>query len=376
MARTTRKNPLTRSERLRIIAAAIAAVLLLSAAGACWYFRDRLFRPGTAVVSAAQTRTQASFDFEPGSGQSFAAVGKLLAVVTNSGYALCSPDGTALCSESASLRSPAVVAASDYAAFFDMDGQTLYFADADGSLSSYDCGGSLVSVRCSASGHLAVVSRQAGWRALVTVLDPDHEPVYRWYSSDSYVLSASVSPDGRRLAVLCPGGSGSEVKLFLLTSEDPLAAFSVSDTILLDACWLGSDRLCALSATGALFFGTDGQWVGAYDLGGRYLTLYDAGSRFVCLALSPYRSGSDATVVTLDGDGKELSATECAGEILSLDASGSEFLILNTGSAVLYGANGSKRGTLSDVSGFKQALIRSRGEALLLAAGFAEVYKF
>ncbi len=376
MARTTRKNPLSRSERLRIAAAAVAAILLLSAAGATWYFRDRLFGRGTAVISAAQASTQAAFDFEPGSGQCFAAVGKLLAAATNSGYALLSPDGTPLCAESAPLGSPAVVSCSDYAAFFDLEGQTLYFADADGRLSSHDCGGGIVSVRCSASGHLAVVSRQAGWRALVTVFNRAHEPVYRWYSSENYVLSAHVSPDGRKLAVLCPGSGGSEVKFFSLASEDPLAAFSVSDTVLLDLCWLGSDRLCAVSSAGAVFFGADGQWAGAYDFGGRYLTMYDAGSSFVCFALSPYRSGSGASVAAVSGDGKELSATECAGELLSLDAAGSEFLILDTGSVVLYGANGAKRGTLSDVSGFKQALIRNRGEALLLAAGFAEVYKF
>lgn len=376
MAHTTSREPLSRSERLRIAAAAVLAVLLLAAAAATWYFRDRLFGAGGRELSAASAQTEAGYSFEPGSGQCFAAVGRLLAVGSNSGCALLLPNGDTAASQSASLADPAVVSCADYAAFFDTEGQTLYFADADGSLSQYDCGGAIVSVRCSASGHLAVVSREAGYRALVTVLNAAHEEVYRWYSSESYVLAAHVSPDGRKLAVLCPGEKGSQVKFFSLVSETQLSAFSVSDTVLLELCWLSGDRLCAFCADRAVFFTAGGEWAGAYDFAGRYLTLYAAGSNFVCFALSPYRSGSGATVVSVDSSGKELSSTTFAGEILSLDAAGNEFLVFDTANAVLFGANGAKKGTLSDVSGFKKALIRTKGEALLVAAGFAEVYKF
>lgn len=376
MAQTSKGDRLSRRERIRVAVGAAIAILLLMGAVACWYFRDALFPPAGATLSAAQTQAEIGYDFEPGANQCFAAVGKLLAVGSSSGYELLSPDGAALVSQSASLTAPAVVSCADYAAFFDSDGQTLYFADADGTTAQYDCGGDIISVRCSMSGHVAVVSREAGWRALVTVLDGSHEVVYRWYSSERYVLSAHISPDGRRLAVLCPGTDGSEVKFFSLTSETQLAAFSVSDTVLLDLCWLSGDRLCAFSAENAVFFSPGGEWVGAYDFAGRYLTMYDAGSGFVCFALSPYRSGSGASVVTVDTSGRELSTTQYAGEILSIDASGGELLVLDTSSAVLCASTGSKRGTLSDVSGFKKALIRNKGEALLVAAGFAEVYKF
>lgn len=376
MARTTKRKPLSRSERLRIFVSSIAAVAMLAAAAAMWYFRDSLFSGEGSTLSAAQTQTQATYSFDPGNNPCYAMVGKLLAVGTNSGYSLLSPDGTAISSQNASLDSPAVVSCADYAAFFDTDGQTLYFLGADGSASQYDCGGNILSVRCGTSGHLAAVSRQAGYRAVVTVLNPAHEPIYRWYSSENYVLSAHVSPDGRKLAVLCLTTGGSEVKFFSLASDTQLAAFSVSDTILLDICWLSGEKLGAVSADRAVFFTSGGEWAGAYDFAGRYLTAYDAGSSFLCFALSPYRSGSGATVVTVDPSGKELSSTEYAGEILSIDAAGNEFLVLDTACATLYGTNGAKRGTLSDVGGFKQALIRNKGEALLVAAGFAEVYKF
>lgn len=374
MARTSKRKPLSRGERIRIILSAFVAAALLTAAAAMWYF-NRFSADGN-TLSAAQTQTQAAYSFDPGSNPCYATVGKLLAVGTSSGYSLLSPDGTTLSAQSASLASPAVVSCSDYAAFFDTDGQTLYFLGADGSVSQYDCGGSIVSVRCGTSGHLAVVSRQAGWRAMVAVLNPSHQEIYRWYSSESYVLAAQTSPDGRKLAVLCLTSGGSEVKFFSLAGETQLAAFSVSDTVLLDLCWLSGDKLGAFCADRAVFFTSGGEWAGAYDFAGRYLTLYSSGSGFVCFALSPYRSGSGATVVAVDSSGKELSSTEYAGEILSVDAAGNEFLVLDTVCATLYGTNGSKRGTLSDVGGFKQALIRNKGEALLVAAGFAEVYKF
>lgn len=373
MAHTSKQKPLTRGERIRIAAGCAAGALLLAGAAAFWFFR---VRRDASVLSTADSQAQAVYDFDPGSSACYAAVGKLLAVGTGSGFSLLSPDGETLCSQSAALDDPAVVSCSDYAVFFDTGGQTLYIADADGSVSQYDCGGAIVSVRCAESGHLAVVSRLSGWRAAVTVLNAAHQEVYRWYSADHYVLSAQTSPDGRKLAVLCLDDTGSEVKIFSLTSETQQAAFAVSDTILLELGWLSGERLGAFCADSAVFFTAGGEWAGAYDFAGRYLTAYDWGGSFLCLALSPYRSGSGASVVTLDDSGKELSSTLFTGDILSIDAAGSEFLVLDTTSAVLYSASGVRRGTLSDTSGFKQALIRSKGEALLIAAGFAEVYKF
>ena len=376
MANMQEKKPLTHAERIRIAVAAAFALLLLGAAAATWYFRDELFGAQEHILSVGQTESRLAYSYEPGAGQCFAMAGKNLAAVTGSGFSLFGPDGTLLGSTVTALQTPTVDGCAAYAAVFDQGGQSLWFADADGSITSRTAAGDILCLHCSPSGHAALVTREAGYKAVVTVLDSDHSEVWRWYCSTAYVVSARVSPDGRMVAILCLDSEGSEVRLFSLASETQQAAFSVSATVCADLHWFSAERICVYSAERVQFFSADGVWSATYDFAENYPIFCKAADSFLCLALSPYRSGSVSTVVALDSSGREIAAIDEKQEILSLDAANGEILIFDTAGAAMYSSTGVLRGRLADVTGFRSALIRNKGEALLLASGFAEVYKF
>ena len=236
--------------------------------------------------------------------------------------------------------------------------------------------GTIFSASVSSGGYLTVTTESAGYRGLITVYNTSLEPVYQWFSSSAWVISAEVSPDNRSLAVVSYTPAGSEVRLFDLNKNEQISAFSVTDTILLDTHWFSAGQLCAFSADKAFFFDDRGAWENTYDFKEKFLIDCSYGDGFVIFALSPYRAGTTSTLVSCDTGGKELGTAELQSELVSLEANGTEVLALCPDSARLYTGSLVEKGSLTGLVGFKHGLLRSRGEALLISSGYAEVHTF
>lgn len=355
----------------------VAAAVLLAATVVVWLYRDS-FSPDGMILSADNAAVaREEYVFDAGSGQAFAAAGHGLAVANASGFELLDGEGTAVTSMVMQMENPAAAGCGEFAVFYDLGGRRLAVARFDSTVEELSIDGDILSATVSDSGYIVVTTKQTGYRALVRVYDPNLDPVYEWYSSSAWVISGAVSPDGRKLAVLSYTASGSEVRFFSLSREEQQAVFSVEDTILLDLHWFSSSRLCALSSQQVLFFDDDGQWQNTYAFAGQYLIGYTFDtSNCVAFALSPYRAGTTASLVSLDSTGAELGTAQVNSELVCLTASDLEIMALCSDGAVLYTDSLSEKGRLTGLPGFKYGLLRSRGEALLIASNYAEVYTF
>lgn len=355
-----------------------SAILLFAASIIIWACRDR-FDPDSFIVLSADKVAVAKeeYVFDAGSAQVFAVAGHGLAAATSSGFELMDGDGTVAVSYLYRMESPAIAAGSDFAVFYDLGGTSIAVASYSGSIQEIEPAGNIISVTVSEGGCIAVTTDCTGYRALVTVYNTDCDPIYEWYSSSAWIISGEVSPDNRSLAVLSYTASGSEVRFFDLSKTEQQAAFSVSDTVLLDVHWFSSTQLCAYSTTQAIFFNSRGQWSSTYSFESQYLiNCAFGGDNCVTFALSPYRAGTTSGLVSLDASGKVLGKTNIQGEIISLTASGSEILVLCPDGAILLSSSLSEKGQLAGLTGFKYGLLRSRGEALLVSSNYAEVYTF
>ena len=368
---------LSHRDAVSAMIALVAALVLLAATVVIWVYRDSFSPDGMILSTETAASPQDEYVFDAGSGEAFAAAGKGLAVANGSGLELLDGEGTPVTSKLMQMERPVAAGCDDYAVFYDLGGTRLAVARFDGTVQELAVRGDILSATVSETGYLAVTTEYTGYRALVTVYDPTMTPVYEWYSSSAWVISAVVSPDGRKLAVLSYTASGSEVRFFSLTREEQLAYFAVANTVMLDVHWFSSDQLCAISSEEAFFFNADGQWKNTYTFSGQYLVGYTFdGGNCAAFALSPYRAGTTATLVSLDPTGDELGTAEIHSEIVCLSASNLEIMVLCSDGAILYNSTLSEKGRLNGLPGFKYGLLRSRGEALLIASNYAEVYTF
>ena len=355
-----------------------AAIILFAACILIWLYRDRFDTDSLVILSTEKVAVaKEEYVFDAGAGQVFSTAGSGLAAATSSGLVLMDASGDISVSYLFKMETPAIAAGDDFAVFYDLGGTAMAIASFDGSVTELTAPGTILSVTVSDGGYITATTDCTGYRGLVTVYDPQLEPVYEWYSSSAWVISGVVSPDNRQLAVLSYTASGSEVRFFQLSRTEQQAAFAVSDTVLLDVHWMSQNQLCAYSTEQAIFFSDKGQWNDTYSFDGLYLTgcTFD-GDGFAAFALSPYRAGSTARLVSLDNSGRVLGTADIMSEIVSLTASGTEVLVLCPDGAILLSGSLSEKGQLAGLTGFKYALLRSRGEALLVSANYAEVYTF
>ncbi|MCC8358030.1 MAG: DUF5711 family protein [Oscillospiraceae bacterium] len=353
-----------------------AALLLFAACIIIWLNENRFNTDDLTLSVSTAAVAEEEYIFDAGSGQVFAAVGDGLAVATSTGLELLDGDGNTVVSTITPMDSPAIAACDSFAVFYDLGGTAITVVDLKGSIETISPAGTIISLTVSEGGYVTVATEYTGYRALVEVYDSSLELVYQWYSSSAWVMSGLVSPDGRQLAVLSYTSSGSEVRLFSLSQSEQQAAFSVSETILLDVHWFSSNRLCALSAEQVIYFDGNGEWQNTYDFNGQYLTGYAFGDGFLTLALSPYRAGTSSVLVSLDSSGREQGQAELQSGIIWLNASDSEVIVLVSDSAILYSSSMTEKGRLTGLTGFKYAMLRSKGEVLLAASNYAEVYIF
>lgn len=375
---TPEEKLLSRQDFRKAAFSLFMAIVLFAACILIWLYRDRFNTDSLVILSSEKVAVaKEEYIFDAGAGQVFATAGNGLAAATSSGLELMDATGDISVSYLFKMETPAIAAGDDFAVFYDLGGTAMAVASFDGSVREMTAPGTILSVTVSDGGYVTVTTDCTGYRGLVTVYDPQLEAVYEWYSSSAWVISGEVSPDNRQLAVLSYTASGSEVRFFSLTSTEQKAAFSVSDTVLLDVHWMSGSQLCAYSTEQAIFFSDKGNWSDTYSFDGLYLTgcTFD-GEGFAAFALSPYRAGSTARLVSLDGGGRVLGTADIMSEIVSLTASGTEVIVLCPDGAILLSSSLQEKGQLAGLTGFKYALLRSRGEALLVSANYAEVYTF
>lgn len=364
----------------RIIAAA-ATLVIIAAAVTLFLYRDKLTSEGLRGLfggeSAAVDTSGAAYAYEAGSNEVFAAAGNGLAIASGSGMQLLDSDGYTVTKQIFSLSAPAVAASGVNCAFYDVGGTTLRVADFGGTITNLDSPEPIISVSVNDNGWLAVVTEERGHKGLVTVYDAELSPVYMWHSGSAYVLSARISPDNKSMAALTVNAEGGGVSIFSLSSEEPTAVFEARGELLIDLCYISQNRLCALSESRALFLDAKLEEQGSYDFAGRYLTDYNMdGNGFVALLLGKYRSGNAGTLVTLGQDGSLTGQLDIQRDLVSLSASGSRLLAYYSDELVLYSPELERQGSREDVVGLKGALLRDKGDCLLLSSYSAEVLKF
>lgn len=362
---------------LRSTLAMLTTIALVAAGLLAFIYRDYLTEEGLRGLFRDDPAAPAGepFTYENGSNQTFALAGDGLAVASGSGIQLLDSGGVEVFSQVTSMENPAVSASRSLALFYDLGGSTCVAALPGGEGKTVDAGKSIISGSVNDSGWFAVISEESGSRGLVRVFDSDCRELYRWYAGTGWPIKAEVSPDNRRLAVLCVTDEGSAIVFFRLDSVDEQARLTCPGKLLFDLRFMGNDRVCAIGEDMACFAGTDGEEISRYDFAGQYLTAYDFGSGFAALLISPYRTG-EGTLVTLDADGKTLGSIEPEGEIIALSAAERRLLAVTAGGLSLYSQALELQESTETLITAKTVLLRPRGDVLLLSSYFAQLFSF
>lgn len=281
--------------------------------------------------------------------------------------------GEKVIEQTVQMAQPILCAEGSYAVAYDAGGTELYLIHGQEVTHTYSPakGQGLLSARVNADGWLTVVEQATGYKASVTVYDPEFQPVVTENISSTFVTDAILSPDEDLLALVTLGED--------TTGFDCVVIFyNVSDGQERYRCVLGNDVVLDLD------WEKDALWVageyGAYCIQDgvlsancldktRFLQHFSLGGKgFAALFFSKYQGGSTGALTILSADGSQ-SSIGVNEEVLSVSAAGGYLAVLTGSELTIYQSDLSVYAVTENSEGARRVLMREDGSALLISTG-------
>ena len=324
------------------------------------------------------------YDYDADGTNHFAVLENHLVVLSETSLKVLSSDGETVWETSVNMSAPALSKGGAYAAAYDVGGTKVYILDAYGEVMTLDTErmeegeGRIIAVTMNEEDWLAVTMEKQKYKSCVQVYDPEMKLAFVFNSSRRFAMDACVMGDGERLAAVTLGQEDSRfvsnVVLYELTADEPLADYDIEDGLLIELCADG-DQIIALSDTSLTCADGKGNITGTYVYGDVYLREYDlAGDGFAALQLNRYQSGSIGQIITVGTDGTELGVLEVSEEILDISAAGRYLAVLYANRVVVYDPNLQVYASLTGIDQVRGVLMRPDGSVLLLSAESAQLF--
>ena len=354
-----RKRPELKPIWFAAVAVVLLAVVLIAALTDTTAF-DGLRRSVTyARAKKDETGCAQLYHYAADRTSCFASLDGSLAIVTNSQLLVMQEDGQVVCNETVKWTSCTVAGTGSLAAAYDIGGSDVYVLNAQGLVRKITCGGEILSVTLTREGRLAVTLNERGYKAAVEVYNEDGVKEFAFHSADSFLMTSSVSRDGKEMAAVTMGQSQG----------------SFTSSIVLYKLDRQEKRYCAVAEDSLHFIDQKGRAAASYSYDGGVLRRCSlGGDGYAAVLLGRYKVGSQLRLVTVNSDGKELGSLDLDGDVLSMSACGRYVAVLFADRLVIYNKNLKEYATLQGVSSAGDVLMRSDGSAVLAGSAAASVF--
>ena len=369
---------------LRLLAFLLTLVLLLGAVALVAY-RDRINLDAIKRYFTYRSLERSdsgqidAFQFDSSGRGGFSSLGDDLLVWSSAGIRLYSSSGVEYLNDALSLLHPMADIRDDAAVVYDAGGTTLRVYADRAQIFSLDAeqGHEILSARMGPGRTLAVVTRETGYKGVVTLYGNDFQPTMAIRISTRYVMDAIPSQDGKTIAVLTVGQSNN-------TFESTLALYDRAGNEAFAQCSLGNNAILDLSCSGGVFWAlgetglsivsTDGTANLTCDYGGAYLKDYSlGGDGYAALLLGKYRAGSSTTLTTVDTKGETIATLDLEDQILDLATSGRYVAVLTASTLTIYTKDLQVYETIDNTMGARNVVLRSDGTAYLASGETAQL---
>lgn len=243
------------------------------------------------------------------------------------------------------------------AAAYAEDGRSVVYSDGETISTDND----IICAKLSEKGFVALCTDEPGYMGSVTVYSPEKKPVYKWYCAKQSLVSAAVSPDAERLAVLTDEG----IRLFSLDSEKERGFFECAG--LRDVVWLG-ERVCGIGECGVYVCDDRGRISGKREFSGKINGKFGVLDKKLIIEVRGHASGGAGDVYILDA-GLDIKGRISPGaELWSLDCSDNCIALLTQNGVSVY--SDKARLLLSEKTpGAKTALLNANGKVIAVGGG-------
>jgi len=279
------------------------------------------------------------FNFDIGRERMFAYIDSSIAAVGTLGVIVVDPGGNEILRDSFRLSQPAVKSAGSNFIAFDIGGSSVRVYAGTQVVSLVDIDGTVVSASINKNGWYCVVTQEDGSsRGVVTVYNSTGSVVYRVRKGTGFVLSAELSDDSKRLAILNLTDNGSRISLYhdIDTEDEPFELFDRYGGLIIDIMYLPNGDVLAVTTKSLFIIDSSGEGKMLYTFADKRLGGYAHNNEFIVLHLFDYGVGHQGGLIALHTDGTILGEISINREIISMSAIDRSLVVLRSDKVLFY----------------------------------------
>lgn len=345
-----RKKLLKRSgdPRLRIVMrlrrltgwALAAAMLLFVLVNASLFSINTLRRTAASFSTGlAAEQTGDVIEYPSGDVVGVAALAEGLALADSDTLYIEKPGLTQL-TEQVSYTSPVLTSCGDYVLAFDRGGYGLTLASELAVSSRQTLESPIISASLGESGDYAVVTNESGYRSAVTVFSAAGKQRFKWSTPDHYFLSAALSPDGKRMAVIgvAQNGGTLESTLYIrdLASEEVAAQTALGTSVPLAVGYLKEGVVAVVGDHSVIVAGRGGEIKRTISYAADDLMAFAFGDGVLALCLRSFSGTARSELTLITPDGKSSEPLLLDEELQAIDFRGGRIALLTARGLLLY----------------------------------------
>jgi len=279
------------------------------------------------------------FNFDIGRERMFVHLDGSIAAAGTLGVMVIDTEGQETLRDSFRMSQPAIRNSGNHFIAFDIGGSAVRVYKDTQLTSLVETDGSVVSASINRNGWFCVVTQEGGSsRGVINVYNSAGSVVYRVHKFAGFVLTAEISPDNKKLAILNLTDYGSRISLYhdIDTEEEPFELFDRYGGLIIDIAYLPNGDVLAFSTKSLFLVDNSGEGIMLYTFADKRLGGYTHHNDFIVLHLYDYGVGHQGRLVTLRTDGTVVGEVSLNREIISISAVNRSLVVLRSDGVLFY----------------------------------------
>ena len=278
------------------------------------------------------------------------------------------------------MDSPSIAVSDSKIAFAPKGKNTVFMVNSSGKVTDFKTDDEIINLKLSDSGKIVAITNKKTYNGSAVVYSSRGEPLFSWDAGTCNLLDASLSPDGRKLAVsvIYTGGNEMECSVMMFdieNSESPYSEKSTGTNFVSSINWadnntliiVGDRKLCALNGKGA------DKW--EFDYEGRQLAAFNADRKNnIVVALGHSSLDKEFEVFSFNANGRKQGQYIFEQDIKNITANDNRILITSSSGAQLISKHGRLRDEITSDKHIYGGYLYKKGHKVMLdKGGFTEV---
>ncbi len=231
--------------------------------------------------------------------------------------------------------SPVVETSENFVLVYDRGGTKATLSNASKRLCELTLESPILNGSLASNGHFVLVTASQGYRTAAALYDSSAKEIFRYDSSEYYIISAGLTPNCRTLAALGFRQDGvaltSRAMFFSAADGTPISTCDLTDSLAMELCPISNDNVAALCDDGLYLINMNGKAANILNFSSSDLLAFSSHENSIGLAVRSYSGSARSDIYAIRSNCKLKGP-------YGFDKEPSSIAVSNTGVAVLSAA--------------------------------------